>query len=146
MTRTSARSGVAVLTLEANRIGREQMEATMMEALVEDHTDRSEETEPVNRREKYAVPTLGFFAGVAYLFTVPALIMGAFGTVTPQNWEEAFNPFAFLSLLVPVALLIPPRTRLFALYMIVGMVSGIVLIAGLVITFMLLVESNKGGY
>ena len=100
--------------------------------------------EPVSTRR--VIPVLGFFTGVAYLFVVPGLIIGVFGTVTPEDWESAFNPYAFLSLLGPVVLLVPERTRHFAMYMLAGMIAGLVLVVSLTVAFLLLVSINEGGF
>jgi len=71
----------------------------------------------------------GFFTGLAFLLLVPALFAGVLGLFLDDRAEELF-PFVLVTLVVPVGLVIWPRTRRFGRYMLLGMVVTAVVVGG----------------
>lgn len=72
----------------------------------------------------------GFFTGLGFLVVVPALFGGLLRLVFDYDTAERLFPFGLVTLLVPIGLVIFPRTRRFGLYMIVGMVTTAVVVGG----------------
>lgn len=76
------------------------------------------------------VPLAGFFTGMLFIILVPgtyAAILKAF--VGYKRTEELF-PFVLLTLVVPIALLVPHRTRSFGRYMFLGVVATALVVVG----------------
>jgi hypothetical protein len=72
----------------------------------------------------------GFFSGLAFLVLVPALFAGALGLILDYDTAERLFPFVLVTIVVPVALVIVPRTRRFGLYMLIGMVTTALVVGG----------------
>jgi 4-amino-4-deoxy-L-arabinose transferase-like glycosyltransferase len=72
----------------------------------------------------------GFFTGLAYVIVVPGLFAGILGLIFDYDTAERLFPFVLVMLLVPVALVIWPRTRRFGLYMLIGMVATAIVVLG----------------
>jgi hypothetical protein len=71
----------------------------------------------------------GFFTGLAFLLLVPALFAAVLGLLLDDRAEELF-PFVLVTLVVPVGLMLWPRTRRFGRYMLLGMVVTAVVVGG----------------
>ena len=72
----------------------------------------------------------GFFTGLGFLVLVPALFGGILRLFLAYDTAERLFPFVLVTLLVPIGLVIYPRTRRFGLYMIIGMVTTAVVVGG----------------
>lgn len=72
----------------------------------------------------------GFFTGLGFLIVVPALFGGLLNLLFAYDRAERYFPFVLVTLIVPIALVIWPRTRRFGLYMIVGMVVTALVVGG----------------
>jgi hypothetical protein len=66
---------------------------------------------------------VGFFSGVAYVIVVPGIYATLLGLLLSDSAAQRLFPLIALALLVPVALLIPRKTRRFAQFMLLGVVS-----------------------
>ncbi|MEZ0578888.1 hypothetical protein [Nocardioides sp. MH1] len=76
------------------------------------------------------VPLAGFFTGMVYIIVVP----GAYGAILKgvlgyKRAEDLF-PFVLLTLVVPIALLVPHRTRRFGRYMFFGVLATAIVVVG----------------
>lgn len=86
----------------------------------------------------------GFFTGLVFLILVPALFAGALRLVFEYDRAERYFPYVLVTLVVPVALVIWPRTRRFGLYMLIGMVTTALVVLGvaaLVLWYMVTYQS-----
>lgn len=72
----------------------------------------------------------GFFTGLGFLVLVPALFGGVLRLLFAYDTAERLFPFVLVTLLVPIGLVVFPRTRRFGLYMIIGMVTTAVVVGG----------------
>ena len=72
----------------------------------------------------------GFFTGLGFLVLVPALFGGLLRLLFAYDTAERLFPFVLVTLLVPISLVILPRTRRFGLYMIIGMVTTALVVGG----------------
>jgi membrane protease YdiL (CAAX protease family) len=84
------------------------------------------------------VPLAGFFAGMVYIIVVPGLYAAVLKALVGYERAEQLFPFVLVALALPLALLVPPRTRTFGRYM-VGGVVGTVLVVGVVAAVVLYV-------
>lgn len=85
----------------------------------------------------------GFVAGGLYVTVVPGGWIGALRLFLDYDTAESLFPLAFVSLVVPIALVASGRTRRFGLYVVLGMVTTAVVVLGvasLVLWLMVLVE------
>lgn len=72
----------------------------------------------------------GFFTGLVFVIVVPGLFAAILGWVFDyQTAEDAF-PFVLLTLVVPLVLLLVPRTRRFGKYMLFGMLLTAIVVGG----------------
>jgi hypothetical protein len=72
---------------------------------------------------------VGFFTGVAYVIVVPGVYAGLLGLLLSDSSAQRLFPLIAVALLVPLALLIPRKTRRFAQFMLLGVVATAVVIA-----------------
>jgi hypothetical protein len=82
------------------------------------------------------VPLAGFFTGMVYIIVVPGLYAALLKAVVGYERAEDLFPFVLVTLAVPIGLLVPPRTRRFGRYMVIGVV-GTVLVVGSVAALVL---------
>jgi hypothetical protein len=78
----------------------------------------------------------GFFTGVAYVIVVPGIYVAVLSLLLSDDSVQRLFPLVAVALIVPLVLLIPRRTRRFAQFMLIGVVSTALVIgltAGLVI-------------
>jgi hypothetical protein len=64
------------------------------------------------------------------VIVVPGLAAGLLGTLAGSDTAGRLFPFLLLVFVVPIGLCIAPRTRRFGLYLLLGMVSTAVVVAG----------------
>ena len=72
----------------------------------------------------------GFFAGLAFVILVPGLVAGLLHLLTDDETAESLFPLVLISLVVPLGLVVVPRTRRFGLYMVIGMVVTALVVIG----------------
>ena len=72
----------------------------------------------------------GFFTGLAFVIVVPGLFAALLGLLFDYDTAERLFPFVLVTLAVPAGLVIVPRTRRFGLYMVIGMVTTALVVAG----------------
>jgi energy-coupling factor transporter transmembrane protein EcfT len=111
---------------------------------VEDDGDDRDEYPPEPSWWHRSHPTfaglVGFFTGVAYVIVVPGVYAALLGLLLSDSSARRLFPLIALALLVPLALLIPRKTRRFAQFMLLGVVATAVVIgvtAALVIWVMI---------
>jgi len=71
---------------------------------------------------------VGFFSGVAYVIVVPGIYAALLGLLLSDSSAQKLFPLIALALLVPLALLLPRKTRRFAQFMLLGVVTTAVVI------------------
>jgi len=71
---------------------------------------------------------VGFFTGVAYVIIVPGIYAALLGLLLSDSSAQRLFPLIALALVVPLVLLIPRKTRRFAQFMLLGVVSTAVVI------------------
>ncbi len=72
----------------------------------------------------------GFFAGLAFVGLVPGIYLALLDSVLGPEAVEGRFPLVLFSLVVPLGLLVAPRTRRFGKYMLVGMVVTAIVVVG----------------
>lgn len=86
----------------------------------------------------------GFFTGLGFVIIVPGLFAAILGWVFDYNKAEDLFPFVLVTLIVPIGLVIVPKTRRFGIYMLIGMVTTALVVlgvAGLVLWYMVNYQS-----
>lgn len=81
----------------------------------------------------------GFFTGVLTVTLVPGVFAAVLRLLVPYQTAERWFPLVLLLLLVPLVLVLVPRTRRFGTYLAIGMaltVGVVVGVASLVLYFM----------
>jgi len=97
---------------------------------VDDPGDPEPATEPSwwHRSHPTFAGLVGFFTGVAYVIIVPGLYAAFLSLLLSDSAARRLFPLGGLALVVPLVLLIPRRTRRFAQFMLIGVVSTAVVI------------------
>jgi len=72
----------------------------------------------------------GFYAGLVYIIVVPGVAGAILAAVFGQDRAEELFPWIALTLVVPLALLVPRKTRRFAQFVWLGIVSTAVVVIG----------------
>jgi hypothetical protein len=72
---------------------------------------------------------VGFFVGVAYVIVVPGIYVTVLSLLLSDENVQRLFPLVAVALVVPLALLIPRKTRRFAQFMLLGVVSTALVIA-----------------
>src|SRR4051794_31027716 len=86
---------------------------------------------------------VGFFSGVAYVIVVPGVFAALLRLVLGDSTAQRLFPLLALLLIIPLALLVPRKTRRFAVFMLLGVVTTALVIglsAALVIWVMVQVD------
>lgn len=86
----------------------------------------------------------GFFTGLAFVIVVPGLFAAILGWIFEYDTAEDLFPFVLVTLIIPIGLLIAPRTRRFGGYMLIGLVTTALVVlgvAGLVLWYMVTYQS-----
>ena len=81
----------------------------------------------------------GFFTGLLFVTVVPGGFAGVLRLLFHYDTAERLFPLVAVALVVPITLVIIPRTRRFGLYMVLGMVVTALVVLGvtsLVLYFM----------
>ena len=72
---------------------------------------------------------VGFFTGVAYVIIVPGVYAALLGVLVSDQTAQKLFPLVLVALVVPIAMLVWRKTRRFAEFMFLGIVSTAVVIA-----------------
>lgn len=72
----------------------------------------------------------GFYAGLAYIIVVPGVAGAILAAVVGQDRAEELFPWLALTLVVPLALLFPRKTRRFAQFVWLGIISTLLVVVG----------------
>jgi hypothetical protein len=86
---------------------------------------------------------VGFFVGVAYVIIVPGVYAALLGLLVSDATAQKLFPLVTLALVIPIVLLVPRKTRRFAQFMFLGLVSTVVVVvvtAALVIWVMVQID------
>ncbi len=71
---------------------------------------------------------VGFFTGVAYVIVIPGIYATLLGLLLSDSSAQKLFPLIALALIVPLGLLVPRKTRRFAQFMLLGVVTTAVVI------------------
>lgn len=72
----------------------------------------------------------GFFTGLGFVIVIPGVFAGILNALFSYHRAEGLFPLVVVTLFVPLGLVIHPRTRRFGLYMCIGMLSTLLVVAG----------------
>lgn len=72
----------------------------------------------------------GFYAGLVYIILVPGVAGAILAAVFGQDRAEQLFPWVGLTLVVPLALLFPRKTRRFAEFVWLGIISTLIVVVG----------------
>src|SRR4249919_2075108 len=72
---------------------------------------------------------VGFFSGVAYVIVVPGVYATLLGLLLGDATAQQLFPLVLLALVIPLALLVPRKTRRFAQFMFLGIISTVLVVA-----------------
>ena len=72
----------------------------------------------------------GFFTGLGFVIIVPGLFAAILGWVFDYDTAEELFPLVLITLVVPIGLLIAPKTRRFGGYMVIGMLATALVVLG----------------
>ena len=72
---------------------------------------------------------VGFFVGVAYVIAVPGVYAALLGLLVSDTTAQSLFPLVLVALIVPIAMLVPRKTRRFAQFMFLGIISTALVIA-----------------
>ena len=72
----------------------------------------------------------GFFTGLAFVIVVPGLFAAILNLLVDYHTAEDLFPFVLVMLAVPIGLLVAHRTRRFGIYMVIGMLVTLLVVAG----------------
>jgi hypothetical protein len=73
---------------------------------------------------------VGFFTGVAFVIVVPGVYAALLSLLLDDSTAQRLFPLVLIAVLVPLALLIPRKTRRFGEFMLLGVVLTAVVVAG----------------
>jgi hypothetical protein len=72
----------------------------------------------------------GFFTGLAFVCLVPAAFAAVLSALFDSGRVEELFPLVLVTLVVPLVLVIVPRTRRFGIFMWVGMLTTAIVVLG----------------
>jgi len=72
----------------------------------------------------------GFFTGLLVVIIVPGGFAAVLRAVFDYETAEELFPFVLVTLAVPIGLMVPPRTRRFGGYMLLGMLATAAVVLG----------------
>ena len=112
-------------------------------AVEEDGDETAPEPSWWHRSHPTFAGLVGFFSGVAYIIVVPGIYAALLGLLLSDSVAQRLFPLIGFALLVPLGLLIPRKTRRFAQFMLLGVITTALVIgltAALVIWVMVQVD------
>jgi hypothetical protein len=72
----------------------------------------------------------GFFTGLLFVALVPAIYVGVLSILFDNQKVEDLFPFVLVTLVVPLVLVVNPRTRRFGTYFWIGIILTAVVVVG----------------
>jgi hypothetical protein len=72
---------------------------------------------------------VGFFVGVAYVVIVPGVYAALLGLLVSESTAKQLFPLVLVALVIPLVMLVSRKTRRFAEFMFLGIVSTVVVVA-----------------
>ena len=121
-------------------------------ARVESEPDQDVESRPDDQPEPSwwhrSHPTfaglMGFFTGIGFVILVPGIYGTLLNALVREKTAEKLFPLVLIALVVPLALLVPRKTRRFAQMMLLGMVATVLVVgATTALVLWLLVSLDK---
>jgi len=98
-------------------------------AVVEDEDESAPDPSWWHSSHPTFASLVGFFTGVAYVIIVPGVYAALLGLLVSDTTAQKLFPLVLLALVVPIAMLVPRKTRRFAEFMFLGIISTAVVIA-----------------
>ena len=86
----------------------------------EDEPDEGPEPSWWHRSHPTFAGLVGFFTGVAYVIVVPGVYAALLGLLVSDATAQQLFPLVLVALVIPIALLVPRKTRRFAQFMFLG--------------------------
>jgi hypothetical protein len=71
---------------------------------------------------------VGFFSGVAYVIIVPGVYAALLGLLVSESTARELFPLVLVALVIPLVMLVFRKTRRFAEFMLLGIVSTVVVV------------------
>jgi hypothetical protein len=96
----------------------------------EDQPDDGPEPSWWHRSHPTFAGLMGFFTGIGFVILVPGIYGTLLNAFLGEKTAEKMFPLVLIALVVPLAMLVPRKTRRFAQMMLLGMVAT-VLVVGL---------------
>ena len=116
-------------------------EETPEEASPEEEPDEGPEPSWWHRSHPTFAGLVGFFTGVAYVIIVPGVYAALLGLLVSDSTAQKLFPLALLALVVPIAMLVPRKTRRFAQFMFLDIIStAVVMVVTAALVIWLLVQ------
>lgn len=72
----------------------------------------------------------GFFSGLLFVLLIPAIFVGVLSLLFDNDRVEELFPLVLVTLVVPLGLVLAPRSRRFGTYMWIGIVTTAIVVAG----------------
>jgi len=72
----------------------------------------------------------GFFTGLLFVLLVPAVFVGVLSLLFDYDRVEELFPLVLVTLVVPLVLVLSPRSRRFGTYMWIGIVTTAIVVVG----------------
>jgi len=94
----------------------------------EDDGDAAPEPSWWHRSHPTFAGLVGFFTGVAFVIVIPGIYAAVLSLVLGDTTAQRLFPLVFVALVVPLAMLVPRKTRRFAQFMLLGVVLTAVVI------------------
>jgi hypothetical protein len=104
-------------------------EETPEETTPEEEPDEGPEPSWWHRSHPTFAGLVGFFTGVAYVIVVPGVYAALLGLLVSDATAQKLFPLVLVALVIPVALLFPRKTRRFAQFMFLGIISTVLVVA-----------------
>ena len=98
-------------------------------AVVEDEDESAPDPSWWHSSHPTFASLVGFFTGVAYVIVVPGVYAALLGLLVSDATAQKLFPLVLVALVIPVALLFPRKTRRFAQFMFLGIISTVLVVA-----------------
>src|SRR6478672_6677602 len=95
----------------------------------EDGSEQGPEPSWWHRSHPTFAGLVGFFTGVAYVIIVPGVYAALLGLFFSDATVQKLFPLVLVALVIPIALLVPRKTRRFAQFMFLGIISTVIVVA-----------------
>ena len=96
-----------------------------------------------HRSHPVFTPLSGFFSGLVLVIVLPGLFGAVLSALVSDSMAEKLAPWALVVFVIPVGLIIAPRTRRLGRYLLLGMVlTAIVVLAVAALTIYVLIKND----